>query len=176
MGFLYLQQVGATLRGGFSCCRFQKLATEQHLAVLAASHRLWALKFHLWHVGSEIVACRLQSVDSVAVARGRRCSAHVESSQTRDPPTSPALPDRFLSNTPPGKSKTTVSITIMEVWMNQTMNSGSSPKIGIMDYFNEEQNQQIRGSSLLLKAIAEKTSIHIGSLSTFFGYLSYLTV
>ena len=80
---------------------------------------------------------------------------------------SPALANRFLSNTPPGKSKTTVLITIMEVWMNHTMNSGSSPKVGIMNYFREEQNQQIRGSSLLLNATAEKTSIHKGLCQPF---------
>ena len=61
--FLQLQRAGATLHcgawashcGGFSCCR---------------AHRLQ----QLWHVGSVIVARRLQSTGSVVVAHGLSCS------------------------------------------------------------------------------------------------------
>ena len=119
----------------------------------------WAQK--LWPAGSRLRTQQLWHVGVVAPHMWNLPRPEIK-------PMSPALADRFLSTTPPGKSKTTVLITIMEVWMKQTMTSGSSPKVGIMDYFKEEQNQQ-RGSSLLLNATAEKTRIHIGSLSTFLG-------
>ena len=134
-----------------SCCRSQAPGTQ--VSALAArglrSCGLQALErgLYLWHVGA--------------------AAPHMWSLPRPGITPIPCIGNRFLSNIPPGKSKTTVLITIMEVWMNHTMNSGSSPRVGIMNYFREEQNQQIRGSSLLLNATAEKTSIHKGLCQPF---------
>ena len=54
------------------------------VASLVAEHRLQARGLQqLWHVGSVVVACGLQSEDSVVVAPGLNCSAACGSSRTR---------------------------------------------------------------------------------------------
>ena len=76
------------------------------VASLVVEHGLQAHGFQqLWHVGSVVVAHRLQSAGSVVVAHGLSCSvARGIFPGLGLEPMSPALAGRSLTTVPPGKS------------------------------------------------------------------------
>ena len=114
--YLFFGCIGSfLLRVGFSCGEWGLLFIVVCgllivVASLVAEHRLQACGLQqLWHVGSVVVARRLQSAGSVVVAHGAQlfCSMW-DLPRPGLEPASPALAGGFLTTAPPGKPSGTI--------------------------------------------------------------------